>query len=101
MTGQELAEQGIERAGSGQPVATLVSWQDRARIALIWLCDADSSFSAEDLRNAMKDDPPPTPNCLGAVFHSAAHDGLIVPDGVDLAKRPERHASLIRLWRRA
>ncbi len=100
MTGQELAARGIEQAGSGHPVASLISWQLRARVALLWLCEADSNFSAEDLRRAMKDDPPPTPNCVGSVFHSAAHDGLIEPAGVGMAQRPERHASLIRMWRR-
>lgn len=99
--GETLRDQGLDRAGSGMPVGVLVSWQDRARLALLWLCEADSSFSAEDLRRQMKNDPPPTPNCLGSVFQSAARDGLIVPDGVDTARRPERHASLIRMWRRA
>ncbi len=100
MTGQELAARGIEQAGSGHPVSVLVSWQNRARLALLWLCEADSNFSAEDLRRAMKDDPPPTANCVGAVFNSAAKDGLIKPAGYGTATRPERHASLIRMWRR-
>ncbi len=100
MNGFELRDRGMEQAGSGQPVSVLVSWQDRARICLLWLCEADSNFSAEDLRRCMKDDPPPSPNCVGSVFHSAAHDGLIEPAGVGMAQRPERHASLIRMWRR-
>jgi hypothetical protein len=89
----------MERAGSGLPVAPLVSWEDRARYALLSLCLADASFSAEDLRKAAGS--PPHPNAIGGIFRWASKKGLIVPDGVTVADRPSRHASLLRMWRRA
>ncbi len=97
--GKALAEQGMAQAGSGHPVGVLVSWLSRARIGILWLCEADASFGADDLRRIVGD--PPVANVMGAVFRSAAKDGLIVQDGVDLARRPSRHASITRLWRRA
>lgn len=97
MSGEALRDQGLEQAGSGAPVSILVSWSDRARIALMWLCEADAAFSAEDLRRAVGE--PPTSACMGAVFRSAVKDGLIEPDGFFQARRPSRHASIERLWR--
>lgn len=97
MNGEALRDAGLEQAGSGAPVSIMVSWQNRARLALLWLCEAESSFSAEDLRRSVGE--PPTPACMGAVFRSAVKDGLIVPDGFTQARRPSRHASLERLWR--
>lgn len=99
MNGEELRDQGMERAGSGQPVGVLVSWQDKARFAILRLCLADANFTADDVRAAAGD--PPTPNCLGAVIRLAYKNGLIEPAGFGVATRPSRHASILRLWRRA
>ena len=98
-SGEQLRDAGLGQAGSGAPVAVLVSWEEKARFALLTLCLADSSFDAEDLRKAAGE--PPSPNCMGAVFRKAFKDGIIRPDGVGIASRPERHASLLRAWRRA
>lgn len=98
MTGEELRDQGMERAGSGLPVGPFVSWQSRAWLAVLHLCNADAAFCAEDVRRAAGD--PPHPNALGAVMRQAYRQGLIVPDSVGVATRPERHASLLRYWRR-
>jgi len=99
MTGAELRDAGLEQAGSGAPVAVLVSWETEARFALLKLALADANFTVEDLRPMLP--PPPNPNCFGAVFNKAHRDGLIVPAGTTIANRPQRHASLLRMWRRA
>ncbi len=98
MNGEQLRDEGLEKAGSGLPVASLVSWENRAAFAIYRLCQADSNFSAEDVRRDAGE--PPHPNSIGSVFRKAYKAGIIEPAGVGVATRPERHASLIRMWRR-
>lgn len=98
MNGEQLRDEALDRAGSGQPVVPLILWEHSARFAILQLCLADCAFSAEDVRKAAGN--PPTPGCMGAAFRSAYRAGLIRPDSVGMATRPERHASLIRYWRR-
>ncbi len=100
MSGETLRDEGLEQAGSGQPVAVLVRWEEKARFAILKLALADCSFNAEDLRRTMGEEPP-TPNCMGAAFRSAYRRGWIKPDGYMLALRPSRHASILRCWVRA
>jgi hypothetical protein len=99
MTGAELRDAGLERAGSGGPVVPLILWQFHAEQAILSLCLADGNFGPDDVRRIAGN--PPHPNVMGAIFRSMARRGLIVPAGVGVARRPERHASICRLWRRA
>jgi len=41
------------------------------------------------------------PNAWGAAIHNAARAGLIVRDGFQVATRPESHARILAVWRRA
>jgi len=99
MTGAELRDAGLDQATSGSSAVLQVLWGEHAAYAILQLALADSSFSAEDLRKAAGE--PPTVNAIGAAFRTAYRKGWIRPDGYTLASRPSRHASILRLWRRA
>src|SRR5262249_32625782 len=99
VTGEELRDHGLEQAGSGQPVSVTVSWEQQARYAILRLCLADANWSAEEVRQIAGD--PPVPNMMGAAIRMAYLEGLIAPTGFDIATRPSRRASVLRLWRRA
>lgn len=100
MTGVALRDAGIEQAGSGAPVAVLVSWEDKARKAILSLALSDANFTAEDVRASVVEQPP-TPNVMGAIMQDAYRRGWIRPSGYTTASRPSRHASILRCWSRA
>lgn len=99
MNGESLRDAGLPQAGSGVAVASFALWHYKALQAIAHLSLADASFSSEDIRRAIGE--PPTPNSMGSIFREAYKRGWIVPDGVTIASRPSRHASLLRTWRRA
>lgn len=97
--GEVLRDKGTEQAGSGLPVASLVSWEQKARAAIAELIKVESNFTADDVRKIAGD--PPTPNAMGAALRLACKRYWIRPVGVTTADRPSRHASLLRVWSRA
>jgi hypothetical protein len=71
-------------------------WIELADTVIARLASYGEPFSAEDVRRWAGD--PVHPNAVGARFNAAARRGLIVPAGITKATRPDRHASLLRLW---
>lgn len=58
------------------------------------------AFTAEDLRASVRLVPGPA-NAWGAAFHHAARLGLVWNDGFRRCTRPESHARIVAVWRRA
>ncbi len=68
------------------------------RLVALQLIDEQGSVSADDLRAAGVCTPPGAHfNVWGSVFS----DPRFEQDGYTQSKRPEAHANLLRLWRRA
>ena len=57
------------------------------------------AFTSEDLRRSIRGAG--HANAWGAAIHNAARAGYIVRDGFRLAERPESHARVLAIWRRA
>lgn len=75
-------------------------WSKRARVTIAEFCAAGIPFTSDDVRNTMHDEPP-TPNAIGALFHTIAGEGWIVMVGTVKSKRPEAHGRRIVQWRAA
>jgi hypothetical protein len=75
-------------------------WQRNVRRAVLTLCRADITFTAETVRE-MAGDPPGAPNAMGAALHALAEEGLIVEVGSTRSKRPEARGRRVLVWRGA
>lgn len=60
---------------------------------------AGDLFTSEDLRRSVRAGG--HGNAWGAAFHNAERAGHIVPQGFRRSTRPESHARVIAVWRRA
>lgn len=69
--------------------------------AMAWLQarPQGTELTSEDLTRAVG--MPPGPKAVGAIIAAASRAGTLVAVGVQEAERPERHAGLNRVWRRA
>jgi hypothetical protein len=62
---------------------------------------AGELFTSEDIRKKLKPGPDWNPNCWGSAFHTASRAGHIVAQSFQRGKRPESHARILVVWRRA
>ena len=62
---------------------------------------AGELFTSEDIRKRVKPIPDTNPNCWGAAFVTASRAGHIVPHSFQRGSRPESHARILVVWRRA
>jgi len=91
---------GAQRRDLGMSAVEAVEHGDWPAKALRWVyrLERDATFTAEDLCAAIG--RPARPNSVGARLSALARSGLIVVDGYGTAERVERHASVLRRWRR-
>lgn len=83
---------GIERAYGRDPI-----WNEKALEELRRLARSGLEFSAEDIRDRVGD--PDSSGSLGGLFQRARHAGLIEFVGYRRARRIQRHAGVIGIWR--
>lgn len=96
----EQLELGLSLKAKGQSgaLAMATGWHE---MALRWLSEANTDFSADDL---IEDIGLPNQvatnrnNAVGAFFTSARKAGLIRPVGWVRSRRPEGHGRVIALW---
>ena len=91
LTGLELRDQGIaslERHG----------WVDSVRGVAEAFCRVRGTATTDDIHSVMNAEPPPHPNCWGALFKDKRF--VWTGDWVR-SQRPEAHARMIRVWRLA
>lgn len=92
-TGEELREEGIETALS-QAASAIIS------VAILRESKWKDAFTAEDVREHLsKRGLWYPPNMYGAAFNRAHRAGIIELSGYTIAKRPEAHGRLLRVWR--
>ncbi len=72
---------------------------NRGRRALLRRLLMDGTATADDVRAAVELPADLDPRCLGAVPGLLARLGIIRLDGYAKTARPERHASIIAVWR--
>ena len=96
-TGERRKQRGMRLAETAEAIHD--DWAERAYAVIVWLAEWGCTFSAEDVRKYASG--PAHPNAVGAIINAAARRGVIVPVGITKATRPDRHASLLRLWRGA
>lgn len=92
--GRQLRDQGIATV-SANPAND--DWRNRADVEMRRLVTRGEPFTAADLidRTGM----PPSPNAVGAVFHTAKRAGLIKGTGRWVkSRRPASHARDLREW---
>lgn len=75
-------------------------WKALAAKAIAAVSMAKGEFTADDVR-AVIGNPPHHPSAMSAAFLAASKRGEIVSVGFKRASRPERHASYMRVWRKA
>jgi len=75
-------------------------WQANVRRAVLQLCRADITFTAETVRE-MAGDPPGAPNAMGAALHALAVEGLIREVGSTRSQRKEARGRRVIVWRAA
>lgn len=73
-------------------------WWATARQALEHLAEQGRPFESYDLTEIGVTDPD-HPARWGALFSHAAREGVIVPCGFTVSRRPTRSHGLTRLWR--
>lgn len=71
-------------------------WTADAQDAIATLAATGNSFTADDLRWAMR--PAPHPSMVGAAFQTARRRGLITESGTACSTTASRKHSLIRQW---
>ena len=80
---------------------------DHIAEAIQTLIAAGRDFTAEDVREQLRDKPAvlavmaDRPNLLSAHFAGASRSGWIRPVGFTIPVRASRHGSVIRVWRAA
>ena len=99
LTGRELRDSGIQsaldhvEARKGEYVTQALS--------AIQCLPSDALLTAETIRDAIGDAPAGCENCFAGILKKAASMKLIViTNSFTQAKRAQRHAGLIRQWRR-
>jgi hypothetical protein len=95
MTTAQLPLTGLELKERGQQSLERHRWVDDARIVAEAMCHL-MGWTTSDTLHAEMDEPPPHPNCWGAIFR----DKRFVWAGTyNRSRRPEAHARMIRVWR--
>jgi hypothetical protein len=92
--GEKLKDEGIQRvAGNNE------EWMEAALRAIKAMagCRYRSTFTADNLRNWVV--APANPNAWGAVFSTAARQGLIERVGYRPSTTPSAHARVVAVWR--
>jgi len=74
------------------------SWSEDAIATIVGISLAQETFSAEDLRNAIR--TPPRSAQYGAAFRNAQAQGLIVAVGYRQSTTKTRNNGSHKLWRR-
>lgn len=91
---------GTERRDTGhRRVSQTVGAEPWLGLAGAWIETAAARgvrFTGETVRAAVGE--PPATNLIGVAVKRAQLRGLIVADGVEVARRPEAHGRLIRRW---
>lgn len=97
-----------QAAGEFRKVAALTQLESRREIyvlrgrrALLTRLLMEGTATADDVRAGVELPPDLDPRCLGAVPGLLAKAGIIALDGYAKTSRPERHASIITVWRLA
>ena len=93
--GEAEKETGMRLAETAEAIAG--TWVEEADKAIGQLAAEGVEFTAETL--AERVGRPSHPNAMGARIHAAAAKGIIEKVGVVKAKRRERHANEMRVWR--
>ena len=103
-TGEQLRDQGIERAEKGAN-RTDPEWSEKAFNYLTQYITKDEPFTTEDLRTAaMEENKVPdnvNPKAWGAIITKAVKAGIIVRVGYGRAKNPKSHKGINSIWRKA
>lgn len=71
----------------------------RARRAFLERLLAVGVVTADDVRDVVKLPPGINPNLFGCVPSAFAQQGIVECDGVNISRRPQRHAGIVRRWR--
>ena len=98
MTQQLTLDEGLRLRDAG--IASLERrhrWIDDARDAAEAVCRLLGWVTSDEVHAEM-DDPPPHPNCWGAVFHSKR---FVATGQWHKSQRPQAHARWIQVWRLA
>jgi hypothetical protein len=72
-------------------------WRAEAEKTLMYLATTGREFTANDL-TSLGVPPPDHPNRWGALFNSAARQGLIRSVGFRQSARPSRAGGVCRIW---
>ena len=73
-----------------------LSWHSDAADMIAAYAASGLTFSAEDLRKALR--KPPQPNDIGAAFRAARVKGIITATGFRESTTPSRRGGVIRTW---
>jgi hypothetical protein len=93
--GRVLKAEGAQRRSARDP-----SYHAQAMAAIhVLACGPD--FTSDDLHAALGEWTPTHPNSVGAAFHAATRAGIIVRVGYRQSARPEAHARIVAIYRRA
>ncbi len=95
-TGQQLRDEGIEKAYKRIPLA----WELEFDLLIAHYGHTGELFTAEHVRRKIGM-PPSGPNGLGAAFHVAKHAGRIIQVGWQQNTVPSAHSRHVRVYRTA
>lgn len=100
-TGAQLRNQGTSDALAAATTAVF-DYAYAIECILDELCETGRTFTADDVQRRCQerhgDTFRPRPNVVPAAFSRYARQGRIRMVGVDISRRPGRHAGILRQW---
>jgi transposase InsO family protein len=93
MTGEQLRDRGVAKVNAN----TCDDWKNECDYIIGWLARNGAEFTAEDVRDWIKD--PPHPNAMGARFLQAIKTRTITRITYRNAKRPTAHARVLAVYK--